>query len=315
MKYLVTGAGGFIGSSLSEQLLRQGHEVVGVDNFLPNLYASVIKENRIHDLRKYPNFDFKFLDLRVEIDPKLFAQVDRVFHLAAMAGLSKSWSEFEIYQDCNLLATFNILEAIKLSDCQGLIYASTSSVYGTRAMGNEESELKPSSPYGVTKLAAENLIKSYKEVFGINFTILRYFSVFGPNQRPDMAYSKIIKAIFLGEEFQVFGDGLQSRTNTFISDIVSATILSSQNKLGGEIYNVCGSEEVSLNVFIEMAAQYLEKRPKLKFGAPIPGDQKVTSGDASKIKNHFGWSAEMPFEEGVKQQVQTFLELDSITKL
>ena len=220
---LVTGAAGFIGSHLCEELLTRGHSVLGVDTFIP-YYPRTLKEHNVSPIRDIPGFTFYEVDLRHEDLSPLLKNVEVVFHLAAMAGLMRSWSDFDLYMTCNIGVTQRLLEAARLNNIKHFIHGSTSSVYGRRATGAEDSPLEPVSPYGVTKLGAEHLCRAYAENFRLPLTILRFFSMYGPRQRPDMGYYRFIKALLEREAIVVYGDGQQVRGNTYVSDCVSAKL-------------------------------------------------------------------------------------------
>ncbi len=225
MRCVVTGAAGFIGSHLCEHLLRQGHEVTGVDGFIP-YYAPAIKRRNLAGSRAYPGYRFVAADLRTDpLDPHL-AGAEVVFHIAAMPGLTASWTDSDLYQGCNVTATQRLLEAIRRSapGLRRLIYASTSSVYGRFASGDETLPTRPVSPYGVTKLAGEHLCRAYADAFGLPVVVLRYFSVYGPRQRPDMGYHQFMRALLEGRPVTVYGDGKQVRGNTYVADCVAATV-------------------------------------------------------------------------------------------
>src|SRR5437588_6329073 len=224
MRYLVTGAAGFIGSHLSERLLALGHEVVGLDCFVP-YYPKPLKERNLAEAKKHPKFQFLPLDLRADDLKPAVDGVDVVYHLAAMPGLVASWTEFDLYLGCNVTATQRLLEAVKGSkSLKRLVYGSTSSVYGRFASGDETLPTKPVSPYGVTKLAGEHLCRAYADAFGLPVVALRYFSVYGPRQRPDMGYHKFMRALLDGQPVTVCGDGQQVRGNTYVDDCVAATV-------------------------------------------------------------------------------------------
>src|SRR5262245_23716681 len=244
MKCLVTGAAGFIGSHLCERLLYDGHDVVGVDAFIP-YYPRPIKEANLQGARLDTAFAFHELDLRTQPIEGVLAGVDVVFHLAANAGLPRSWTQFDLYESCNVTATQRLLEAAVLVGVQQFIYASTSSVYGRHASGDESLPTRPISPYGVTKLAAEQLCRAYAEEMGLPLVVLRYFSVYGPRQRPDMGYYRFINAMLAGDPIIVYGDGQQIRGNTYIADCIEATVRAAGAPVG-ETYNVGGGETASV---------------------------------------------------------------------
>src|SRR5438552_3191300 len=224
MKCLITGAAGFIGSHLCERLLRDGHEVVGLDAFIP-YYPRAVKERNLSEARAQPRFRFAEADLRRDPLEGLVDGAEAVFHLAAMPGLTRSWVDFDGYASCNIQATERLLQAIRRAAprLRRLVYASTSSVYGRFASGDEALPTRPISPYGVTKLAAEHLCRACAEAYGLPLVVLRYFSVYGPRQRPEMGYFKFVDALLRGRPITVFGDGQQVRGNTYVEDCVAAT--------------------------------------------------------------------------------------------
>ena len=302
---LVTGAAGFIGSHLIEALLAKGHEVVGVDAFIP-YYPRPIKEKNLETARRHPCFHFHEIDLRIGELAPLVEGCDVIFHEAAMAGLMKSWSEFELYASCNMIATKRLLEAARDAKVPQLIHVSTSSVYGREATGPETSALTPFSPYGITKVAAENLCRAFEANFGVPVTILRYFSVYGPRQRPDMAYNILIRNLLQGESFTMFGDGEQTRSNTFVADCVHATILAYEKRSVslGQVFNVGGGEIVTLNQVIRMLEEITGKKANIQRKPPRPGDQKHTAADIEKISRLLGYRPTMRVLDGLKAQAE-----------
>ena len=302
---LVTGAAGFIGSHLSEALLAKGHEVVGVDAFIP-YYPRPIKEKNLETARRNPRFHFHELDLRAaELGP-VVEGCDVIFHEAAMAGLMRSWSEFDLYVTCNMIATKRVLEAARDAKVPQIIHISTSSVYGKEATGPEDSPLTPFSPYGITKVAAENLCRAFEANFGVPVTILRYFSVYGPRQRPDMAYNILTRNLFKGESFTMYGDGEQTRSNTFVADCVNATILAYEKRSVslGQVFNVGGGEIVTLNQVIRMLEEITGKKANIQRKPPRPGDQKHTSANIEKISRLLGYRPSTRVLDGLKAQVE-----------
>lgn len=302
MNCLVTGAAGFIGSHLCERLLRAGHRVVGIDAFIP-YYPRPLKEANLHVLRAQPAFTVHDLDLRRDDLSELCVGVEAVFHLAAMAGLPKSWTEFDLYESCNINATQRLLEAARKSNqLKRFVYASTSSVYGRHASGDESMPTRPISPYGVTKLAAEQLCRAYAEEKGLPLTVLRYFSVYGPRQRPDMGYFKFIQALLHGQPITVFGDGQQIRGNTYISDCVEATVLALES-VGGETYNVGGGETASVWDIIHKLESLTGLKAKIRQTDARPGDQRSTCADTGKLARHLGWEPRVALDDGLALQL------------
>jgi UDP-glucuronate 4-epimerase len=303
MKIIITGSLGFIGSKATKKFLEEGVHVLGIDSLNPILYPNSFKEKRLKDLQSHSNYRHSFHDLRNGLEGGYFEGVDQVVHFAALAGLSKSWEDFKSYQDCNVLGTFHLLQGIrKFSPNAHLIHISTSSVYGANAIGSEDSGVNPISPYGITKLASENIVKMHQEIFNINASILRLFSVYGPDQRPDMGFSKIINQIQEGQTIKIFGDGGQSRSNTYIDDVVEAVHICSERKPSG-IFNVCGSEEKTILEFIHIAGNLIGSKPKIQFEAERVGDQIRTRGDSQKLRDLTGWVPRVEFTEGVASQV------------
>ena len=230
--------------------------------------------------------------------------IELVFHLAAMPGLTRSWTDFELYESCIVTATQRLLTAL----CQRralhrLVYASTSSVYGRYARGMRACSTRPISPfYGVTKLAAENLCRAYAEEHGLPLVILRYFSVYGPRQRPDMGYHRFVRALLHGEPITVCGDGLQIRGNTYIDDCVDATVTAA-DALPGETFNVGGGEAVSVWDVIRKLEKLLGRRARLEHAPARPGDQRHTCADTGKLARHLGWQPRVGIDEGLARQV------------
>lgn len=303
---LVTGAAGFIGSRLTQQLLDQGRNVLAIDCFLPNLYSSELKKNRWNQLNSSNLAKVEF-DLRIDDFSKLKQyQVDSIINEAAMPGLVTDWSNFAPYYECNISALNRLLEYARSIPIKSFIQASTSSVYGKQAVGIEEQDLNPTSPYGVSKLAAEKLLLAYNEWFNLPVKILRYFSVYGPHQRPDMAYAKIIKALIEESEFTVFGDGEQKRSNTYIDDIINATILAEKLAPSRTIMNICGDETISLNQAILILESYTGKKLRRIDAPGRMGDQRDTSGLNKKAKEILNWTATIGIQEGLAKQVNAF---------
>lgn len=303
---LVTGAAGFIGSHLCEALLSEGHEVIGADAFIP-YYPRVLKESNLSGFISHPRFRFHELDLRTADVLPLVKDCDVIFHEAAMAGLMKSWTDFELYVSCNVIATQRLLEAARLARTPHFIHISTSSVYGKQAVGAEETRCPtPYSPYGVTKVAAENLCRAYAENYQIPITILRYFSVYGPRQRPDMAYHILIRALLNNEVFKVYGDGTQTRSNTYIADCVRATIAAFERRsvVVGETINIGGGEVVALNDVIQILQELTGKRLRLERCPARPGDQQHTAANIEKARRLLNFCPSTPVRKGLRAQAE-----------
>jgi UDP-glucuronate 4-epimerase len=308
---LVTGAAGFVGSRLSEMLLKENRKVIALDCFLPNLYSREAKMARWERLNS-PNLVKIEFDLRSDDFSALSRySIDSVINQAAMPGLIANWANFAPYYDSNISGLNRLLEFTKTLNLKSFIQASTSSVYGKLALGSEDQDLNPTSPYGVSKLAAEKLLLAYNDWFNTPVKILRYFSIYGPNQRPDMAYAKIIKALYDEGEFTVFGDGEQRRSNTFIDDIISATLLAEELLPPRSIINVCGDDTVSLNQAISIIERHSGKKLRRLNATGRTGDQRDTSGANSKAKELLGWSAKVGIEEGLLSQVSAYKELNN----
>ncbi len=303
-KCLVTGAAGFVGSHLCEELIARGHEVVGVDAFIP-YYPRPLKETNLRSLLTAKRFAFHELDLRYDDLSPVVDRCDVIFHEAAMAGLMKSWSDFDLYASCNMIGTKRLLEAARAQKTlPHFIHVSTSSVYGKSATGSEDMPLSPFSPYGITKVGAEQLCRAFEANFGLPITILRYFSVYGPRQRPDMAYNILIRCLKTGEPFTMFGDGTQTRSNTYVADCVAATVLAFEKResSAGETFNVGGGEVIALNEAIAHLEEFAGKKIVIDRQAPRPGDQQHTSANIDKIKRVLGYNPKTPVRAGLKAQ-------------
>lgn len=312
MKCLVTGSAGFIGSHLCERLVRDGHTVVGIDAFIP-YYPRVFKEANLAGLRNQKAYAHCTIDLRTESLDGIVEDVEAIFHLAAVPGLMKSWTDFDLYQSCNLTATQRLLEAARrASSLRRFIYASTSSVYGRFSTGDESIPTRPISPYGVTKLAAENLCRSYEEI-GLPVVVLRYFSVYGPRQRPDMGYHRFIEALLNQQPISVFGDGLQMRGNTYIDDCIDATVAALQAPRG-EVYNLGGGETASVWDILGKLESIIGRKAMVRREPARPGDQRSTCADTSKLERHLGWKPRTSLDDGLASQVAWQRGLASIPR-
>ena len=303
MKCLVTGAAGFIGSHLCDRLLADGHDVVGVDCFTP-YYDRRIKERNLDLALGHRRFDFRELDLANGVPAEVVDGVELVFHLAAMPGLIRSWTHFDDYNRCNITATHRMLESLRGSkSLLKLVYASTSSVYGKEAYGDESLPVVPSSPYGITKLAGEQLCRVYRAEFGVPFSILRFFSVYGPRQRPDMGYTIFINKLLKGEPIPLTGDGTHIRGNTYVDDCVEA-LTRSLSCADGETYNLGGGELVTVNEVIADLERIIGVKAVIERKPPRPGDQLKTGADITKLSKATGWTPPTSVDEGLRRQVE-----------
>ena len=301
---LVTGAAGFVGSHLSEQLLAAGHSVVGVDAFIP-YYPRTIKERNLATAQSHPAFTFHELDLRHADLAPVLEGVDIVFHTAAMAGLLKSWQQFEEYMTCNILATQRLLAAAVDAAVGHFLHCSTSSVYGRFATGDEHAPLAPISPYGITKLAAEELCRAYAEKDGLRCTILRLFSVYGPRQRPDMGYNIFIRKLLAGETITVDGDGTDSRSNTYVADCVRGLLLAAEQpeRSAGQVFNLGGGEEVNVNEVLGILEELSGRKARIEHGPQRPGDQRRTVADIRKARSVLGYNPQTRIIDGLAAQL------------
>jgi UDP-glucuronate 4-epimerase len=302
-RVLVTGAAGFVGSNLAEALVARGDEVVGVDAFTDS-YSRWHKERNLLALRCSPRFRFHELDLRTATIDPLLEGIDTVFNEAAFPGLPRSWSEVEDYVGCNLLAVARLIDACRRQGVRRFVQASTSSVYGEYAIGDENQPTQPVSPYGMSKLAAESLLLAHVQAHDFPAIILRYFSIYGPRQRPDMAYHIFIESLRAGRPITIFGDGRQSRSNTFISDCIDGTLAASDAGEIGEIYNIGGGVPLELIAAVDVIADTLDQTPTVSYGPPRPGDQRTTWADTSKAWEAFGYQPRIEPIEGLAAQVR-----------
>lgn len=304
MKSLITGVAGFIGSHLAEKLLASGHEVVGVDSFLDN-YPRSFKERNLADI--LPRRNFKFIGenlLQVNL-PQLLGDVSYVFHLAGQPGVRASWGkEFSRYTENNIAATQLLLEAAKGARLDKFVYASTSSVYGdTNDLPmREEGMTRPISPYGASKLAAEHLCHLYWKAFGVPTVSLRFFTVYGPRQRPDMFFHLFMRALLHCEEVPLYDDGEQTRDFTYCQDIVDGVIAAATYPGAGEVFNLGGGSEVSLLNAIALAEKISGRTARLKRGGRQKGDVRHTSARLDQAKSKLGYAPKVDLEQGLVNQ-------------
>jgi len=303
VKALVTGCAGFIGSHLTERLLKEGFEVTGIDCFAP-YYPRDVKERNIAAALKHEHFEFVEADI---LNLKGLPQVDYVFHEAAQPGVRGSWGDkFEIYVRNNILATQKLLEFFKDKKIEKFIYASSSSIYGDAELPLQENVTpRPISPYGVTKLAGENLCYLYHRSYGMPVISLRYFTVYGPRQRPDMAIHKLVTAILNGEEFAIFGDGEQTRDFTYIDDVTEANILAARGEIQGKIFNIGGGNRISVNDLVKLTSRLLQKEARIKYIEAQRGDARHTWADIHLAKSELGWQPKIDINEGLRRYIDS----------
>lgn len=306
MEILVTGAAGFIGSHVATELASRGHNVTAADMFLDRLYPNEQKIRNWDLLAKIPGVKRVVIDLRGDLS-KLQTKFDVIVNEAGMPGLMTSWTEFDSYLSCNIKLVENLISNFNHPNLH-LVQISTSSVYGLEAKGSENSELQPTSPYGVSKLAAEELVRTYARTQGLNYTILRYFSVFGPGQRPDMAYNRIIKAISSGDPVTIYGDGNQTRTNTYVGDISKITSDVAESGGYNDVFNISGKDQVRLLDAVSIIEEKIGTKAIINFQEKRPGDQLATSGVINKATEVLGYNPETSFMDGISKQIQWQLE-------
>jgi UDP-glucose 4-epimerase len=307
VKALVTGAAGFIGSTLCDRLIADGAEVMGLDCFT-DFYPRAVKERNLSGLAGHPRFRFVEATVRNADLPALLRDRTHIFHLAAQAGVRKSWGrDFAVYTVNNIEATQLLLEAAReASALERLVYASSSSVYGDNvAIPMREDALpQPVSPYGVTKLAAEQLCHLYHTNYQVPAVSLRYFSVYGPRQRPDMGFHKFLRATIRAEPIRLYGDGEQTRDFTYVHDAVNATVAAAVRGIPGRVYNIGGGSRVSVNHVVEMIARVAGRQPIVEVDPAQPGDMRHTYADTSQAHLDLGFQPRVSLEHGLTAEYQ-----------
>ena len=301
MKALVTGAAGFVGSHVCEALVSAGADVVGVDCFT-DYYARDIKERNLAGLKGRPGFRFVEDALQTAPLEPLLDGVTQIYHLAAQAGVRKSWGDdFRVYTSHNVDVTQRLLEAVKDRRIHRFVYASSSSVYGDVAAipMREDAYLQPLSPYGVTKLAAEHLCHLYWANFGVPTVSLRFFTVYGPRQRPDMAFHKFIRAALEGRPISLYGDGGQTRDFTYIADIVAANLAAGDRGTPGAVYNIGGGSRVSLLDVLALVERLTGRKLDVRREATQKGDMRDTFADTSRARADLGFAPTHTLEQGL----------------
>ena len=300
----VTGSAGFIGSTLVETLLAEGWSVRGIDSFLPS-YEVEPRRALSSRMMQRPGYTFFEGDLTVDDLGDLVDGVDVVFHLAARPGVRASWDEFGPYIAANLEGTKRLLDAVVRSRVGRFVFSSSSSVYGQAATfpTREETVPQPMSPYGVSKAAAEQLVRAYESQFELDACILRYFTVFGPRQRSDMAFHKWIKAILSGQEIVMYGDGTTVRDFTYVEDVVGAT-MSAVTLPAGTTCNVAGGSPAALQEVIGVLEE-LAGTVKVRYEDMQRGDPRQTGGDTSLLRELTGWKPEWSLRQGLERQLDS----------
>jgi nucleoside-diphosphate-sugar epimerase len=302
VKALVTGCAGFIGSHLVERLLDEGNTVVGIDCFT-DYYSP--EQKRVNVARAAAQSGFTLVESDI-LAMERFPDVDCVYHMAAQPGVRASWGKnFKVYTRNNVEATQRLLEFYRSNELKSFIYSSSSAVYGDAKLPmTEEARPLPISPYGVTKLAAENLCYLYWKNYGVPSISLRYFTVYGPRQRPDMAINKFVRAILNEREIQIYGDGSQLRDFTFIEDVIDAIVLAANSYLAGEVFNIGGGHAISVNSLIKCIENLTEKTAHIRYEERQKGDAKDTMADTTKAKELLSWQPRIDIKRGLKAYIQ-----------
>ena len=312
MKALVTGAAGFIGSHLADRLVADGATVVGIDSFT-DFYPRATKERNLARLHGSSAFSLVESTLADADLPTLLDGVTHVFHLAAQAGVRQSWERhFHLYTVNNVEATQLLLEACVGRPIERLVYASSASVYGDSVPlpMQEDARRQPVSPYGVTKLAAEQLCSLYHVGYGVPAVALRFFTVYGPRQRPDMGLSRFLRAVACGEAVRQFGDGRQTRDFTFVADAVAATVAAADRGRPGNAYNIGGGSQIELVAVFELIRRLTGGQMRVERADPQRGDMRDTYADTTRAKVDLGFAPATTLEEGLRAQYEWMMTDD-----
>ena len=308
-KVVVTGAAGFIGSHLCDRLLAEGHQVVGIDSF-SDYYERERKKRNIEEARSHENFSLVELDMVDGDVARALRGAAVVFHLAGQPGVRPSWGDhFDRYVHDNIAATQRLLEAVRESPVKRLVFASSSSVYGDAEMfPTKETALpRPVSPYGMTKLAAEHLVFVYTRNFGIPATSLRYFTVYGPRQRPDMAFDRFMEALVDRDEIEIYGDGEQTREFTYVSDAVDGTVKAASADVVGQVINLGGGSRVSVNRVLDTLEGISGTTVRRRHLPAAPGDPRHTGASINLAREKLGWEPRVSLRQGLTLQWEWFL--------
>lgn len=305
MRVLVTGCAGFIGSQIVEQCLASDMDVVGIDS-ITDYYDVDQKRSNLTRALAHPRYNFVHADILETDLSSLFDGVSVVFHQAGQPGVRDSWSGFDTYLRLNVLVTQRLLEAARSAKLDRFVYASSSSLYGNApAYPTHETDLPaPQSPYGVTKLAGEHLCGVYGRNFGVPTVSLRYFTVYGPRQRPDMATHRLIEACATGRSFPMFGDGSKIRDFTFVGDVVSANLAAVSAPLDpGSVMNIAGGASATMKELIDLVGEASGRSVILEFHPDAAGDVERTGGDIRRASDLIGWRPAVSLADGIRQQV------------
>jgi nucleoside-diphosphate-sugar epimerase len=308
MRVVVTGAAGFIGSHLSERLLADGHHVRGVDCFT-DYYDRTLKEANLADARLQPAFELVERDLAIDDPAEALAGADAVFHLACQPGVRGSWGTgFDTYLRNNLQATQRLFEALRRRPVP-VVFASSSSIYGdaARLPVQEDEPARPVSPYGMTKLAGEHLALLYRREHGVPVVSVRYFTVYGPRQRPDMAFGRFLRGARRGDRLQVLGDGEQSRDFTFVADAVAATV-AALGGTPGTAYNIGGGAVTTINEVIALIGELVGATPVVDRRPRAAGDVAHTWADTGRARDELGWNPRVPLRDGLEAHLRWIAE-------
>lgn len=309
--YLVTGAAGFIGARTSETLISQGHTVVGIDN-INDAYDPRMKEYRLKKLQAFPGFKFHRRDISEKSCIELFKdeKLDGAIHLAARAGVRYSVENPWAFLESNVIGTLNMLEVCRQYGCKKFIMASTSSIYGENPpypTPESASSSEPMQPYAASKKGAEALVHSYHHLYGIDATIVRYFTVYGPAGRPDLAMFRFVQWIVEGQPVRINGDGEQSRGFTYIDDIARGTI-AALKPTGYEVINLGGHEVITINQLVKMIEELTGSSANAQYGPPNLADMFTNQADVSKAREILGWEPQVNLREGLANLIRWYKE-------
>lgn len=302
-RMLVTGAAGFIGSQLAERLVADGHDVIGIDSFSDH-YARDLKELNLAALDEHPQFRLVAVDIARDPILDLFTDVDIAFHLAARPGVRDSWSDFNDYAQANIIGSRAVFDAAATTQTR-VVYSSSSSVYGDASSlpVSEEHARHPISPYGASKVMTEVLAGAYAASFGLDAVGLRYFTVYGPRQRPDMGLSRFIEALVDGRDIPLYGDGLQQRDMTYVGDVVEATIAAGKSGHPGAVYNIASGAPRALLEILGELSDVLDLELRVAHEPAKPGDVRDTWGDITLATRELDYSPSVTLREGLERQV------------